>query len=248
MSDYYCPSCDAPLSNTDINLSEGVALCPDCGKLARLGELIDYERPSEEVVNNPPSGCTLQNDNDATWIRISLRSIGILLVTLFVCLFWNGIVSVFVLIALSGLYTNLVGPLPDWAPAPTMEGGEQIPLGMTLFLCVFLTPFVTIGSIMIGAVLLSLFGVITIHIAVHAASVRTGVGPIGWTRRFDPSTVRSIRTGLSKWQVNGEHKELIEIDADRAVRFGAGLNNAKREWVIAVLRRLLPETYFLYTF
>ena len=241
MSDYFCPSCDAPLSSKDINISEGVALCPSCGKLERLSDLIDYERPSKEVVNNPPNGCKLHNDIDGTLVNISLRSIGGFFGALFVCLFWNGIVSMFVLIALGGLYTNLIGPLPDWAPAPTTDGGGPMSLGMTLFLCIFLIPFVTIGSIMAGAVLLCLLGGITIHIGRDRAWVKTGVGPIGWTRRFDPRTVRSIGSGRSKWQTNGEHKELIQIDADRTVRFGSGLNEAKRDWVIAVLRRLLQD-------
>ena len=240
MSEYYCPSCDAPLSNDDINISEGVALCPSCGKLSRLSDLIDYERPSEEVVNDPPRGCTLNSGIDGTEIRVSLRSFGGFLGALFICLFWNGITGLFVLIAVAGLYTNLVGPIPAWFPVPTMDA--PMSLGMTLFLCLFLTPFVTIGLAMLGAVLLCMMGSTLIRIGRDQAFVRTGIGPIGWTKRFDPRKVRSIGTDRTKWQQNGEHKELIQIEADKTIRFGSGMSEAKRDWLIAVLRRLLRDS------
>eukprot|EP00752_Nemacystus_decipiens_P015009 g13365.t1 len=235
MSEYYCTSCDAPLSNSDINIAEGVALCPSCGKLSRLSDLIDHERPSEEVINDTPRGCTLSSDIDATVIRISLRSFGGFLVTLFMFLFWNGITGLFVLIAIAGLYTNLIGPIPAWFPAPTMD--DPMPLGMTLFLCLFLTPFVTIGLVMFGAVLLCMMGSTVIRIGRDSAFVRTGVGPIGRTKRFDPRQVRSIGTDRTKWQQNGQHKELIQIEANRTVRFGSGMSEAKRDWIIAVAPR-----------
>ena len=240
MTDHHCPSCETLLPSESINITEGVALCPSCGKLARLSDVIDYERPSKEIVNNPPPGCTLTNDIHSTLIRISLRSFGGFLGALFVCLFWNGITSIFVLIALAGLYTNLVGPLPASFPAPQMD--DNMELGMTLFLCLFLTPFVLIGLGMLGAVLLSMMGSIVVRIGRDWATVKTGVGPIGYTRRFDPRQVRSITTGQTKWKSNDETKPLIEIKADRTVRFAAGLEEAKRDWLVAVLRRLLKDT------
>lgn len=239
MSKYDCPSCDAPLSNSDININEGFVLCPSCGKLSRLSDLVDHERPSDEVINDTPSGCRLSSDIDATVIRISLRSIGGFIVTLFMCLLWNGITGLFVLIAIAGLYTNLIGPIPAWLPGPTMD--TPIPLGMTLFLCLFLTPFVTIGLAMLVVVLLCIMGSTVIRIERDGGFVRTGVGPFGRTKRFDPRQVRSISTNGAKWQQNGRHKQLIQIEANHTVRFGNGMSEAQRDWIIAVLRRLLKD-------
>ena len=240
MSDYYCPACDAPLSSEDINIAEGVALCPSCGKLARLSDLIEYERPSKEVINDPPPGCSMVNQFDAMVIRVSLRSFSGFLGALFVCLFWNGITGIFVLIALAGLYTNIVGPLPAWFPAPDFD--DQMGLGMSLFLCLFLTPFVLIGLAMLGAVLLAMAGSLLVRVGGDWATVKTGVGPIGYTRRFDPRKVQRVSTGRTKWKSNDQTKPLIEIEADRTVRFAAGLEEAKRDWLIAVLRRLFKTT------
>ena len=239
MAEYYCPSCDALLTSTDINIAEGVALCPGCGALSRLSEVVEYERPSDEVVNDPPPGCTLRNDIDSTVVRVSLRSFSGFIGSLFFCVFWNGITGIFVLIAAAGLYTNLVGPLPNWFPAPEMEDGMG--RGMTLFLCLFLTPFVLIGLFMFGAVLTSMMGSLVVRIGRDTASIKTGIGPIGWTRRFNPRKVEKISAGQTKWKQNDQTKPLIEIQADRTVRFASGLDEAKRDWLIAVLRRLLRD-------
>lgn len=241
MSDNYCPSCDSPLPAEAINISEGVALCPGCGKLNRLSDVVEHERPSDEVLNNTPSGCSLINQFDETVIRISLRSFGGFLGTLFFCLFWNAITGVFVLIALAGLYKNLIGPLPTWFPAPDMNG-SPMGLGMTLFLCLFLTPFVTVGLILLGAVLLSMGGSLVLRINTEAATIKTGVGPFGWTQRFNPQSVQRVSLGKSKIETNGKHKPLIEIEADRTIRFGSTLSESRRDWLIAVLRRLLIHT------
>ena len=234
---YFCPACDGPLPAQSLNLAEGVALCPACGRLTRLGELIDHERPSDEVLNQPPRGCRLINDAGDTVLRVSLRSFTGFFGSLAVCLFWNGIVSVFLVIALGGLYTNLIGPLPAWFPAP--DGDEPMGLGMALFLCLFLTPFFTIGSLFFGAVVMCAAGRTEVRVSGAQGRVKTGVGRIGVWRSFDASRVRSVTEGLSKWQSNGREKELIEIQADRTIRFGTMLTDAKRQWLIAALRKLL---------
>ncbi|MFK7789395.1 MAG: hypothetical protein AB8C95_07910 [Phycisphaeraceae bacterium] len=241
MSENYCPSCDAVLPSIAINIEEGVALCPICRTLSRLSDVVEYERPTEEVVNDPPPGCTLTNEIDATVIRISLRSFSGFIAMLFFSLFWNGITGVFVLTAIAGLYSNLVGQVPAWFPAPPMNGNSAMGLGMTLFLCIFLIPFVAIGLLMIGAVFTNLVGSTVVSVGRDTAWVRTGVGPIGRTHRFDPRSLRSVGPSESKGRPNGPRKELIQIDADKTIRFGSGMSEAKRDWLIAVLRRLLKN-------
>jgi hypothetical protein len=172
-------------------------------------------------------------------VHASLRSVSGFFGALFVALFWNGIVSIFVLIALAGLYANLVGPLPKWFPAPELE--PSMPLGMTLFLCLFLTPFVAVGSVLAGALLLNAAGKIEVSIADDEASVRTGVGFLVWRRRFDPAKVRGVSLGVTSWQTNGQPSQVIVIEADRTVKFGSLLQEERREWVQAILHQLLIE-------
>lgn len=233
MEQNYCPHCDAPIGPEAMNVAEGVALCPRCGKLSRLSEVIDW-RPIAELSQDLPAGCRIEEWGDHTTLTASLRSGSGLLGTLFVAIFWNGIVSVFVLVALAGLYQNLAGPLPAWFPAPDFD--DSMSLGMTLFLCIFLIPFVLIGMAMMGAVLIYAFGRVEVTIDRHAAQVRTGAGPFNWTGRFDPNKVERVEAGLSSWETNGRRQELIVIHADRTVKFGTMLTDIRRMWLRDFLR------------
>jgi hypothetical protein len=241
-----CPACGKPMAAADINVAEGVGLCRACGKLSRLREIAEQpELDPKALTTAPPPGCSIEErPGGGRVVRASLRSPGMAVAALAVCLFWNGIVSVFVLIAISGLYTHFVGPLPHWFPAPGETGkkgniGPDMPLGMTWFLCIFLIPFVTIGLIMIATFLTCVFGRVEIITEGPVGRVRTGFGPFKWARRFDPTQVRRVSQSLSSWQQNNESKPVVQIDADRVVKFGSMLEDRRREWVIAVLHAAL---------
>ena len=237
MSTYYCPNCDQPLPTEAINIGEGVALCGSCQRLTRLSELIEHEQPNEAVIGDPPGGCRIVNEVDGVSIHLSLRSIGGLIGGLFICLFWNGILSVFLLVFAAGIYNELIGPIPEWFPAPEFD--ESMGLGMTIFLGLFLTPFIVIGVGMIGMVLMSAMGSMRIRIGRDQGRVSTGIGPIAWTKRFNPRAVTGVSVGRTKWKENDQHKPLVVIEAEKDVRFGSGLSNRKRMWLVAVLRREL---------
>jgi hypothetical protein len=235
MSENYCPQCDAPLGPETMNIAEGVALCPECGKLSPLSEVVEATTPLEELVENPPAGCTISEWGDQTTLYANLRSGMRLLGTLFAATFWNGITSIFLLKALTSLYHNLIGPLPDWVPTL----GDAVPLGTALLFCLFLIPFVLIGAAMIFAIFCYAWGRIEITVDRHEAKVRTGFGPFNWTQRFDPDQVEEVDLGFSRWASNGQHQEQIEIHADRKVNFGSMLSEERREWLYEVLRAKL---------
>ena len=77
---------------------------------------------------------------------------------MFFALVWNGIVSILMLFVISGKLHNLHVPLPGWFPAPRTESGGAMSVGMTLFLWIFLTPFILVGLFVAGCCLSSLFG------------------------------------------------------------------------------------------
>jgi hypothetical protein len=233
----FCPACGEPITADHMNLAEGVALCPACGQLSRLSEIVEVTRSLTEVLVKPPTGCWVGESGDGILVRATLRSLGQFAAALFITLFWNGIVSVFVLIAAVGLYNNFIGPVPQWFPAPHMEG--DMPLGMTLFLCVFLIPFVVAGAAMFGATILCAVGRVEVSLGETTAVVRSGVGWLSWPQRFDPAQVRRVSTGESTWQSDGQAQKLIAIEADRTVKFGTILTDERREWMRAVLHVLL---------
>ena len=239
MTENPCPECGEPIPAQSINIEEGAALCPSCGRLSRLSEVVERQPPMLQTLDRPPKGCEILHLGREFLVRASLRSLPGFAGSLFFALFWNGITSVFVLIALAGLYTNLIGPLPAWFPAPNMD--DDMTLGMTLFLCAFLTPFVLIGMTMIGVVLLNIVGRVEVRISESEGVVRTGVGFLTWNRRFDPSQVRHVETGVTPWETNGRHSPLIVIKADRHIKFGSLLREERREWLQSVLRAILAS-------
>jgi hypothetical protein len=246
MSMNICPECGQPIASDDINLKEGVALCRACGKLSRLADIADQPSVDAAELTTPPPGCSYQEQlGGGLVVRASHRSIGAAIGTLAICLFWNGIVSVFVLFAIAGLYTHLVGPLPKWFPVPSSGKngslGPGIPLGETIFLCIFLMPFVLVGSGLVLAFFTYLLGRTELVVTGDTGRIRTGIGPLNWTRRFDVSRVTRVAIGQTAYTQNNQSKPLIVIDADRTIKFGSMLSEVRRAWMLSVLRlRLFP--------
>ncbi|WP_166821909.1 hypothetical protein [Thalassoroseus pseudoceratinae] len=240
-----CPECDEPVDSDAINMKEGVALCEGCRQLIPLSELRLSERSIQEILDQQPIGCMVVDNGFQTVVTTSLRSISGFITTTGIALFWNGIVSVFVLVALAGLYSNLIGPVPEWFPAPGVENGQPIMndeamgLGTTLFLCVFLIPFVTIGIGIIWSALLSLIGRVDVVCDGSRSHVATGIPIISWKRRFNAKQVREVVQSRTRWQSNeGENRE-IKIVADQTIKFGAMLSESRMEWMCVVLKEIL---------
>jgi hypothetical protein len=239
-----CPACNAEIPLADINIPEGVGLCRACGKLSRLADIADASDSADlaSQPGPPPAGCRIDDDGAGITVRASCRSLSGAAGALFICLFWNGIVSIFVLLAFAGLYTNLVGPLPHWFPAPgNGKHNSGIPLGMCIFLCIFLIPFVTIGLVIFAGLLTCIAGETRVIISGATAAARTGIGPFGWTKRFDATAVKRISICQTTWKQNDQSRPLIHIEADRPIKFGSALTEERRNWMIAALRTLLID-------
>ncbi|MDB5289831.1 MAG: hypothetical protein JWL69_1072 [Phycisphaerales bacterium] len=240
-----CPVCGQPIAASDINISEGVALCRSCGKVSRLGDIADQPAVDAKALAMPPVGCSLEEPlGGGLVVRAPARSPGAAIRALAVCLFWNGIISIFVVFAIGNLYTHFIGPLPKWFPMPAHSGkggnlGPGEPLGPTLFLCLFLIPFVVIGSGMFLVFLMYVMGRVETIMTGSDGRIRTGLGPINWTRRFDASEVKRVAAGWTSYEINGRTKPLIQIEADRTVKFGSTLPDERREWMCGVLQVLL---------
>jgi hypothetical protein len=237
-----CPACGQPIAQGDINMQEGVGLCRACGKLSRVGDIADQTSVGAKTLAIPPAGCSCDEPmGGGLVVRASLRSFGAAAGLLAVCLFWNGIVSIFVLTAAAGLYNHFIGPLPTWFPVPGSKSGRPTALGENLFLCIFLIPFVAIGTGMFLAFLTSLFGRIEMTVTGADGRIRTGFGPFNWTRRFDATKVTRVTLGQTTYQQNGQTKPVIRIEADRTVKFGSTLPDERRTWMLGVLHVLLVE-------
>lgn len=238
MSVNICPGCGTAIDADAINITEGVALCPDCGRLSRLSEVVDRRRPIGEILENRPRGCTLTQHGHEIVAKVRHSSLGGFLTLLGITAFWNGITGVFVLIAFAGIYSNLFGPLPDWFPAPPMD--DAMGLGMSIFLCLFLIPFVVVGLGLFAATLLALVGKTEVVIGEYEAYVSTGVFMFRWRRHFNPQQVHQVELVPSGRNQNGNASGYkIAIRADEDIEFAQSLPDARRDWLYAVLHELL---------
>ncbi|CAG1010798.1 hypothetical protein PHYC_03931 [Phycisphaerales bacterium] len=239
MSAIACPVCGAKVGVENINIREGVALCPSCGRLTRLGELAEDPALIGVAEGEPPRGCWIRDDGVETRVGASSRSVGGFLGALFFTVFWNGIVGIFVLVAAAGTWQHLVGPLPAWVPGMAKGGNAPMSLGMVVFLWVFLTPFITVGLVMAGVTLVSLAGKVELRLRQAEGSVFVGVGSLGWRRRFDAGAVKRVHLNQTLWKQNDQSKEVVVIEAERRVAFGSMLTDERRRWLAAAAAKLL---------
>ncbi len=244
----YCPACDNEITPSNINIAEGVALCSGCGELSRLSDLNFSGSTTDEILSNASNEIKINSDSNKIEVSISLFSITNFLGSLAVSIFWNGIVSVFLSLAVAAVYYNLFGPVPGWFPTPGLEdgkpvmNGEVMGVGMTIFFCAFLTPFVVIGTGMIINTLLRLFGTTLIVIDRNNSYVSTGISFIRLRRQFDPMNVKSVKYVLSKFN-NQENQRnyVIEISSTRSTKFGLLLSENQQNWASSFLRAVLIQ-------
>lgn len=146
----------------------------------------ERQTSTDRTGTEPPSDCRWTCDDSyegSTFVRRGRFSLAGLLGALFINLFWNGIVSVFVM-ALFGF-----GP----------EGPQQFGLGWWgMFL--FLIPFEAIGLVMVTALFLVVLEPVhwtTWKFDRDEVALRDSWLGIGRTRRYDASSVAHVRLEIS---------------------------------------------------
>lgn len=247
MGEVICTACGTPISAEDVNVRANVAYCRRCGIAHVVSRLAGADAAGEEVDArltgvdplNPPRGAWYRDDGVEVRVGASARSIGGALGGLFVALFWNGIVSVFVALATAGTLQQAGVTAPAWFPAPKMNG-QPMSAWMVVGLWLFLVPFILIGLAIAGAAAVCIAGRCEVVIRGGVGRAFTGVAGMGWNRRFDAAGVRRVSIGESKGRRNSEPQEVIRIESEReTISFGSPLSEPRRAFVAGVLSRVL---------
>ena len=115
-------------------------------------------------------------------------------------------------------------------------------VGITVFLWLFLTPFITIGLFLAGSLVSNLFGRTEVRIANSQGTVFTGIGALGWKRAFDTTQVKTVRLHESR-NNNGTAsiKLNIELRDGKSIKFGSMLPDGRRQFMLAALRKTLTR-------
>jgi len=239
-----CSKCRTAIPSEDVNVANDVAYCRACNISYQLSSLtVGAELDAGVDLRNPPAGAWYRSDGSGTLVGATHRSVGGALGALAFALFWNGIVSVFVTFAIAGTLRNLHLTLPSWFPAPNMNG-SPMGVGMTLFLWLFLTPFIVIGLVMIGAFLSSLGGRTEVRIHNAEGVVFSGIGPLGFRKRFDARAVKEVRIEDKSWRDNDGGRQrktniVIETREGKLIRLGSMLREDRRKFLASALRKAL---------
>jgi hypothetical protein len=238
-----CPRCKGVIPSEDVNVANDIAFCRHCDLSHRLSDLTSGATVDENVdASRPPAGTWFQRNGAGTVIGATHRSIGQAFGLLLFVLFWNGIVSVFVAFALASTLKHLGIPAPGWFPPAKMNGGPM-GVGMTLFLWLFLTPFIAIGLGMASAFLSCVAGKTELQIQGNQCVLFSGIGALGWRKRFSTSEVKDVRIEDRSWRdSNGgsRHNTQIIIEtAQKPIKCGSLLTNERRQFVAGCLKKEL---------
>jgi len=238
-----CSKCQRAIPDADVNVASDVAFCRSCNVAHKLSSLVHGTSLDGVDLGRPPDGAWHRGSGIGMVIGATHRSVGMALGLLAISLFWNGIVSVFVLLALAATLLHLNVPLPDWFPAPKMNGGA-IGVGMTIFLWLFLTPFIVIGLAMIGGFVSALGGRTEVQIRQSEGLVFSGIGSIGRRRRFNAEIVKDVRVENQKWRDSdgdrhNKNQIIIETDDGKTIKFGSTLTEERMRFVAAAVRQAL---------
>lgn len=236
-----CPKCQRVIPSEDVNVAQDVAFCRACNLASSLSAMLHgLSLEAKLDTGHPPPGAWCRVEGAGFAIGATHRSVGTAAGLLFVTLFWNGIVSVFVLAALSSTLRLFDVPVPEWFPTPKWKGGGLMGKGETIFLWIFLIPFITVGTGMIGALLSTLFGRTEVRINASEGVIVTGIGPLLWRRRFNPTEVKDIMiVDEPSRNRNGgtQLRAVIELQNGRRLKFGSLLREERLKFVAAALRQ-----------
>lgn len=237
-----CPKCKRPLPNEDINVATDIAFCRPCNTAHQFSTLV-HGVPLDTNIDftRPPNGAWYSSGSVETVVGATQRSIGTAIGALLFGLFWNGILSVFIFVAVSATLSHFDFEAPAWFPKPEMNGGPM-GVGMTIFLWLFLTPFICVGLAMIFAFLSAAAGKTEVRINALEGVLFSGVGPLGFRRRFRPDQVKDVRVEETRRgdDESGKSNILIELhDRKKPIKFGSTLRDDRKTFVAAAVRKAL---------
>lgn len=100
-------------------------------------------------------------------------------------------------------------------------------------------PFLLASLIFWSWAAMCVCGKVEIVLRDHGGTVFTGVGSLGWKRRFSLSEFTSVREGDYGPSGRGGRARAIALEGSRRLVFGSLLNEARRYFVVESLRALL---------
>ncbi len=212
-----CPKCRAEIPLEDVNVATDLALCRQCGQTWSYAELINDSKSPDFDSRTPPSGAWFREMPPGGFtVGVSTRSPVAFFLVPFMCV-WSGF-------SLGGIYG-------------TQFHKGQFNFGMSLFGIPFILGTLLFGSIAV----MSVCGKVTVTVEGDNGVIFTGVGPIGWRRRFNWRNVSAIRRS-EKYGNRGSVSHQITLEGEKRLNFAAGVKDDRLDFMLATLRRKWRES------
>lgn len=208
---FNCPTCQQPLLADNINIQTDLALCKACGHTARVSELADIDF-NPGAVQSPPGGAWYQDTPLGQVVGATTRSAIAFFLVPFMCVWSGG--------SLGGIYGSQI------------RSGEFNPL-----LSAFGIPFL-LGSIMFWSLaLMAVCGKVEVRIREGSGVVFTGIGPLGWKRRFNLDEIEAIEDASTRSRYPGAQGGSIVLRGKTLLTFASGVREDRRYFMIQALRQ-----------
>lgn len=204
-----CPKCHVKIPANQINIATDLAHCKACNAIIKISE-ISNKNDLFDIKNNPKGTWYERVSSNELLLGASTKSpIAFFLVPFM--LIWSGG-------SLGGIY------------------GTQIASGkFDLFISLFGIPFL-IGTLIFGSLaLMTVAGKIEISMTKQGGKIFTGVGNIGFTKRFLWSEISHIKETISYGK---QTNTKITLEGSKKVSFGIFLKESRRYFIIQALKRV----------
>lgn len=209
-----CPKCETLIPAAQMNVATDVAVCPTCSEVFPMSSIVEtQEVPPEFDINDPPGGAWFYDDFRSWRIGASTRNSMAIFLVPFMCV-WSGL-------SLGGIYGR------------QLEKGE-FDLGASLFGIPFILGTLLFG----GLVMMTVCGRIDLIVTDSAGKLFIGVGPFGWTRRFDWSEVTKIDEEVLGHEYSGSSNQVVILLGKKRLKFGSMMSDTRRYYLLQGLRVL----------
>jgi len=210
-----CPKCSRPLPVDDVNVGADTALCRKCNEVFALSDLVDESGDERDFnLNVPPRGAWYRDNGEDVRIGATTRSAAAFFIVPFMCVWSGG--------SLGGIY-----------------GGQILSGRFSLGLSLFGIPFV-LGTLLFGTIAaMTAAGKVEVRLRGETGEIFTGIGRLGWRRRFARTDVTQVYEGVSSVRGAGSSGACITLEGQRRINFGSGLSAERRYFVLRALRQTL---------
>ena len=213
-----CQKCRQPIPFGDVNVAKDIALCRRCEKTFSFAELAVNSTGSDLDLTKPPRGAWFQSNPRGFTVGATTRSAEAFFLVPFTAV-WSGF-------SMAGIYG-------------TQIANGQFSWGQSLFGL----PFLAGTCYLVPTAMMMCCGKQELRVESGQAVLFTGIGPVGWRRRFDWMSVTGAKTSAKEWGRNGNPTATVILEGANRIRFGSLLNRERRVYVLAVLKRLIEKTH-----